>query len=182
MSKSKDNALLLTLTVMITGLSVTGLLQPPQIAYSQQDYEEYIIIENVDQRINQQNIASGSSTNINCGLNTAGTNLAQPITTCPSIPGETPSPGIAVRPVVTQRVAEIPIAEGSSSVAGEAQCNSDEVVTGGGYEISELDRASMVVTTFKEFAANNAWRVEITDPDVFGTMRVFAECLKLVPA
>jgi hypothetical protein len=55
-----------------------------------------------------------------------------------------------VRPVVTQRAAEIPIAEGSFSVAGEAQCNPDEVVTGGGYEISELDRSTTVVTTFKE--------------------------------
>jgi hypothetical protein len=84
--------LVVTFTVMITGLSVTCLLQTPQAAYAQLEYEEYIIMENVDQTINQQIIGSDSSTNINCGTNIAGSNLAQPIT-CPTIPGGTPTNG-----------------------------------------------------------------------------------------
>ena len=40
---------------------------------------------------------------------------------------------------------------------------------------------STFVTNFKELAVNNSWHVEVFDPDVSGTMRVYAECLKLVP-
>ena len=69
MSKSKSEALLFTFTVVLTGLSSTSLLQVPQAAYSQTDYEEYITMENADQRINQKNVGSGSSSNVNCGTN-----------------------------------------------------------------------------------------------------------------
>ncbi len=92
MSESKGTALLLTFTVVLTGLSSTSLLQVPQAAYSQTDYEEYLITEtNTEQELNQQNIGSGSSSNTNCGTNIAGTNLAQPIT-CSSNPVEPPTP------------------------------------------------------------------------------------------
>jgi hypothetical protein len=47
MSKSKNDVLLLTLIVMITGFSATSLLQPPQAAHSQTDYEEYLIVEDI---------------------------------------------------------------------------------------------------------------------------------------
>ena len=155
-----------------------------QVAYSQQDYEEYIIMENLNQGINQKNVGSGSSTNINCGTNIAGTNLGQPIT-CPSIPGETPSPvpGTTVIPVVTQRFANVSsIPNGITS--GESQCNSDEVVTGGGYYFPKSDRVPPPNTiVLKEFAVNNAWHVEISDIGFLGvTIKVYAECLKLVPA
>jgi hypothetical protein len=103
-------------------------------------------------------------------------------------PGLVPGPEPPVDPCL-----ENPEAEGCTPepptdpcivdpITGEAQCNPDEVVTGRGYEISELGRISTVVTTFKEFAANNAWRIEMDNPTAFGTLRIFAECLKLVPA
>ena len=73
MSKSKSEALLLTFTVALTGLSSTSLLQVPQIAHSQENFEEYLIIETKnEQKINQKNIGSGSSTNINCSQNLIG--------------------------------------------------------------------------------------------------------------
>jgi hypothetical protein len=51
---------LLPLAILITGL---GILQSPLLAQSQTDYEEYIIMEDInEQKINQQNIGSGSST------------------------------------------------------------------------------------------------------------------------
>jgi hypothetical protein len=193
MSKSESKALLLALTVIVlAGLSSTSLLQALQAAYSQTDYEEYLITEtDTEQGLNQQNIGSGSSSNINCGTNTIGTNLIQPITECPDIPGET-----AVMPVVTQRSTEVP-ANPSGTTSAEAQCNPDEVVTGGGFEISEQRRSGggggegggtlppaviFINTSFKEFAANNAWHIEIVNPDLRGVLRVHAECLKLVPS
>ena len=62
--------------ILVATLSVAGVMERPQIAQSQTDFEECIIMESVDQRINQQNIGRGSSTNFNCGTNTAGTHLA----------------------------------------------------------------------------------------------------------
>ena len=180
MSKSKSNALLLSFTVMLTGLFSTSLLQAPQVAFSQTDYELYIIPETSNkQKINQQNIASGSSTNINCGTNMLDSSQQL---VCPRVPPETPTPGTTVVPVVTQRVANIStIVDGITS--GEAQCNPDEVVTGGGYDIP----MSILIpppntTVLKEFAADNAWHVEVSDVGVFAPMKIFAECLKLVPS
>lgn len=183
---TKSNALLVTMTIMLTGLSMIGLLQPPQLAHSQTDYEEYLIVEtNTTQEINQKNIGSGESTNINCSANTIGTNLAQPIT-CPRIPGETPSPAIAVRPVVTQRSAEAQVIL-PGTISGEAECNPDEVVTGGGYELSETISGGggggiiiPTIRTFKEFAVDNSWHVEISGNTQPRTVIVYAECLKLV--
>ena len=66
------------------------MLQAPQAAFSQTDYEQYIIPETSNkQKINQQNIASGSSTNINCGTNMLDS--SQQLIR-PSVPGETPPP------------------------------------------------------------------------------------------
>jgi hypothetical protein len=75
----------------------------------------------------------------------------------------------------------LPITE---PIVGEAECNPDEVVTGGGYDITMRTGSFplSIVTNFKELAVNNAWHVEVFDPDVSGTMRVYAECLKLVPS
>jgi len=184
---------LLPLAILMAGL---GILQSPLLAQSQTDYEEYIIMEDIDeQKINQQNTGSGSSTNVNCGVNIAGTNLAQPITTtCPTLPGETPNPGTMVIPVVTQRVANVstnPV----GTTSGEAQCNPDEVVTGGGYSFSEIRSGAgsgggggslppptvYHRTSFKSFAENNAWHIEIVNPNLIGNVLVYAECLKLVP-
>jgi hypothetical protein len=177
------------MALLLTGLSLTSLLQSPRTAHSQTDYEEYVILESINQQgVNQQNIGSGSSTNINCGTNIAGTNLARPITACPDIPGETSG-----KPVVTQRSAEVP-ANPSGTTSAEAQCNPEEVVTGGGYELSEQRRSGgsgggggnlppvvFINTSFKEFVMNNAWHIEIVNPDLTGTVKVHAECLKLVP-
>jgi hypothetical protein len=182
MSKSKSKVLLLPLVVLLTGLSITSLIQSPQPAHSQQDFEKYIITEtNTEQKLNQKNIGSGSTVNLNCGTNVVASNSPQQITmTCQSIPGGTPTPGTTVIPVVTQRMAEIPVVP-SGTTSGEAQCNPDEVVTGGGYEITTRAPGTFV-TNFKELAVNNAWHIEIVNPSLTNTVRVYAECLKLVPS
>jgi hypothetical protein len=109
-----------------------------------------------------------SSTNINCGANVYDNTSPQSIT-CPRIPGGTPAPGTTVIPVVTQRAANVTI-NPSGTTSGEAQCNPDEVVTGGGYSFSELRSSGnggsgggslppptvFITTSFKEFAQNNA--------------------------
>jgi hypothetical protein len=187
MSKTKRNLLLVPLTVLVGGFSLTSTLQLPQ-AHSQQDYEELIITEtNNEQKLNQKNIGSGSSSNLNCGTNVIESTSTS--TTCPTIPGETPTPtpGTIVIPVVTQRMAEIPIIP-SGTTSGEAECNPDEVVTGGGYEIMEVVSSGggggIILTslkTFKEFAVDNSWHIE-TNANLRGTVQVYAECLKLVPA
>jgi hypothetical protein len=177
---------LLILTIMVTSLSMTSFSQLPQAAHSQTDYEELIITENNnEQKLNQKNTGGGSSINLNCGTNVIESTLFEQIT-C-SIEEETPSPGpaIAVKPIVTQRVAEIPVVLPiTEPIVGEAECNPDEVVTGGGYDITMRTGSFplSIVTNFKELAVNNAWHVEVFDPDVSGTMRVYAECLKLVPS
>jgi hypothetical protein len=178
-----NSRLLLPLIVLLTGLSFISILQLPKAAHSQQNYEELIITEtNNDQKLNQKNIGSGSSSNLNCGTNVIESTSKS--TTCPTMPGETPipTPGTTVIPVVTQRMAEIPVVP-SGTTSGEAQCNQDEVVTGGGYDIP---RSILVpppnTIVLKEFAANNAWHVEVSDVGVLGSIKVYAECLKLVPA
>jgi hypothetical protein len=184
---------LLPLAILMAGLVI---LQSPLLAQSQTDYKEYIIMEDVnEQKINQQNIGSGSSTNINCGTNVFDNNSPQSIT-CPSILREnpTPVPGTTVMPVVTQRVANVSI-NPSGTTSGEAQCDPDEVVTGGGYSFSEIRSSGSGGsggslppptvyhrTSFKAFAQNNAWHIEIVNPNLTGSVQVYAECLKLVPA
>jgi hypothetical protein len=195
MSKLKRHILLLPLTALAVGLSLTCSLQIPLTAYSQQDYEEYIITgTNTEQKLNHKNVGSGSSTNLNCGTNIVGSDSTL---TCQSIPGEnsTPVPGTTVMPVVTQRVANVstnPV----GTTSGEAQCNPDEVVTGGGYSFSEISSGTgggggdrslppptvYYRTSFKSFAQNNAWHIEIVNPNLTGNIQVYAECLKLVPA
>ena len=137
---------------------------------------------------------SGSSTNFNCGTNVIESTSTYTI--CQTIPGETPTPtpGTTVIPVVTQRMTEIPVVS-SGTTSEEAQCNPDEVVTGGGYEISEFRSSGSggtggslppptiyYNTSFKEFSENNAWHIEIVNPSLTGTVRIYAECLRLVPA
>ena len=172
--------MLLTFTVVLAGLPSISLLQVPQAAYSQTDYEEYITTEtNNEQKLKQENTASSGSTNINCGTNLVDSSQQL---TCPRVSPETPTPGTTVVPVVTQRMTEIPVVP-SGTISGEAQCNPDEVVTGGGYDIP---RSILIpppnTTVLKEFAANNAWHVEVSDAGVLGSIKVYAECLKLVPA
>ena len=171
----RTKIVILVLPVTMLGLFGAAIL--PQATYSQTDYEEYLTETNTEQTLNQQNTGSGSSTNINCGANTVGTNLAQPIM-CPSIPGETPTPG-TLTPVVTQRAVEVQLAlvQINSVIS---PCNPDEVVTGGGYDVSFVQDDSRIL---EESAVNNGWQVRIIannpSPD---RMIVFAECLKIVPS
>ena len=177
----------LPLVVLLTGLSITNLIQSPQPAHSQQDFEKYIITEtNTEQKLNQKNIGSGSTVNLNCGTNVVASNSPQQITmTCQSIPGGTPTPGTTVIPVVTQRVVEVEVVPGiGTGTTAESPCNADEVVTGGGFDVSEIAvtsaNAGLVV---EEFAINNAWHIRATQIGFpGGTLQVFAECLKLVPS
>jgi hypothetical protein len=105
--------------------------------------------------------------------------------TCQSIPGGTPTPGTTVTPVVTQRVVEVEFVPVPGNTVAQSPCNPDEVVTGGGFDVSEVggttgSNAGLVI---EEFAVNNAWHVRTSNVDVPGGMlRVFAECLKLVPS
>jgi hypothetical protein len=86
--------------------------------------------------------------------------------------------------VVTQRVVEVQIPGGTISEA-QSPCNPDEVVTGGGYDVSEAAITSFGGRPIEEFASNNAWHIKIDSPpggigESF-PIQVFAECLKLVP-
>ena len=173
MSKSKVNALLLTLTMMVTSLSMTSFSQLPQAAHSQTDYEELVITKNNnEQKLNQKNTGSGSSTNINCGTNTITGNSPQASRTlCPSVPGQSPTPGTTVIPVVTQR-------EGNqvdlviTGVTATATCNNDEVVVGGGY------RTTKQVVVSEEKVGNTWQRVFVIGSD--GQFQALAECLSLL--
>jgi hypothetical protein len=157
---------------MLTGFLINSLSQPLQAIYSQTDYEEYIIMENADQRINQQNTGSGSSTNINCGTNTAGTNLAQPIT-CPSVPGETPT---SVKKFVTTIVSNtVPIDAVMSAIA-EVSCPEGTEVTGGGYDIP-----SDAIVTRIDAPTDNGWKVSVSTGGPPGiSLTVYAVCGTLV--
>jgi hypothetical protein len=140
-------------------------------------------MESVDQRINQQNIGSGSSTNINCGINEVGTNLAQPIT-CPD--ADRNGDGVLQRPVVTQRVApSFTTSTVSTSIpenfaVSRAMCNDDEVVTGGGFEFSTAQGTTGREHIIMERAEGNTWSVYVNEAGM--TFRAYAECLRLVPA
>jgi hypothetical protein len=180
MSKSKSNALLLILTTMVTSLSMTSFSQVPQAAHSQTDYEELIITKNNnEQKLNQKNTGSGSSTNINCGTNVVESERVA--MNCPGSEPTAPSP-ISLKPVVIQRaISEEKSGGGVYSV--RSPCNSNGVVTGGGYDFSALTGAASAGSITKEFAVNNGWYVEtLSFPSEFnveGTMTVYAECLKL---
>jgi hypothetical protein len=67
-----------------------------------------------------------------------------------------------------------PVNPSNPLATSTAPCNSDELVTGGGYE---RDQGANVV---KESASGNAWAVTAT-PSGNGMIQAFAECLKLVP-
>jgi hypothetical protein len=181
MSKSKSKALLLTFTVVLTGLSSTSLLQVPQAAYSQTDYEEYLITEtNTEQKINQKNIGSGTSTNVNCGANIANTNLGQPIT-CPSIPGQSPTPNQDFNTATFSRTVRVETA-GSIGTA-EVSCPDGTEVTGGGYELSGVtgDDAHTLIDAPKD----NGWRASINFDDIgedaFLTVYVICGALGDIP-
>jgi hypothetical protein len=164
MSKSNGNALLLILTVMLTSLSITSILQPPQAAHSQTDYEEYLITEtNTEQKLNQKNIGSGSSTNINCGANIVGTNLAEPIT-CPSIPGEPPTSNEDFTTATVSRT--VRIEPGSSIGTAEVSCPEGTEVTGGGYEGA---------TPLINAPTDNGWKVSATGASQ-DLLTVYAVC------
>ena len=54
---------------------------------------------------------------------------------------------------------------------GEAECNPDEVVTGGGYDITMRRGGAspyIFVKNFKELAVNNSWHVEVFEPRIVG--------------
>ncbi|CAN5240835.1 hypothetical protein BH18THE2_BH18THE2_41510 [soil metagenome] len=70
LSNTKSTDLLLSMAVLVTGLFITSMLQLPQAAHSQEDFEEYLKVQtNNVQKLNQKNIGSGNSTNINCAEN-----------------------------------------------------------------------------------------------------------------
>jgi hypothetical protein len=142
------------------------MLQLHQTAYSQTDYDEYLITDtNSEQKLNQKNIGSGSSMNINCGANIVGTNLAEPIT-CPDIPGEPPTSNEEFTTVTVSRT--VRIEPGSSIGTAEVSCPEGSEVTGGGYEGA---------TPLINAPTDNGWKVSATgapQDDIFLT--VYAVC------
>jgi hypothetical protein len=188
MSSSKCKALLLTFPVIITALTITDMFQSLQIAYSQTDYEEYLIINtNNEQGLNQQNIGSGSSANINCGTNTAGTNLVQPTTViCPGVPAETPEP--PEPPTSDQEFTTTTVSSTTqmpyptSRATAEVSCPEGTDVTGGGYELrSETGvEVHQVLNTPEDRPTENGWRttaqVNAISDEVTLLLTVYAVC------
>ena len=123
--------------------------------------------------LNQKNIGSGSSTNINCGTNIAGTNLAQPID-CPSIPGQSPTPNEDFTTATVSKT--VRIEPGTSIGTAEVTCPEGTEVTGGGYELREVIPGA----SFPQINAptDNGWKVSFRagglQDDVFLT--VYAVC------
>lgn len=185
MLKKIIKALAFPLIALVIGV-FASVLQYSQSAYSQSDYEEYIIMEDVNQQsISQRNIGSGSSTNINCATNTAGTNLLQSVpTTCPTVP-DNGNNGLLPRLVVTQRSAPDFTTSTVTSTIPEnwavstAVCNNDEVVTGGGWEFDPSRGLSGNEEIIMEKATGNGWSVYVWMSGL--TFKAHAECAKLVP-
>lgn len=172
--------------ILLATLSVAGAMERPQIAQSQTDYEEYIIMESVDQGINQQNIGSGSSTNINCGANTAGTNLAQPIT-CPSPPdggnGNPPLPQAFTTTIVSDST-QIQ----SARTTLEVSCPEGTEVTGGGHDLIPIGDQIYGAGDFlfeENEPTENGWKVSVLSGVIrggepFALLTVYAVCGTLV--
>ncbi len=90
--------------------------------------------------------------------------------------GET-SPGFSLQ--TTERSKTIPITDsGALPAIFSVQCNSDEVVTGGGYSSSQ----PIGYATYLSKRLDNGWSVSWSDLSGIGefSVTVYAECLKLV--
>jgi hypothetical protein len=94
----------------------------------------------------------------------------------PGATGATGATGSPRTAIMTERSAPGPtrVSSGNPTDISTASCNSDEVVTGGGYE---RDQGANIV---KESAIGNTWVVKATQSGN-GQFQAFAECLKLVP-
>jgi hypothetical protein len=78
---------------------------------------------------------------------------------------------------VTERSSTTHFPEGLAHTSGSVQCNSDEVVTGGGYAIIE-GYGTLPEVSKKQ---DNGWFVRFANgapPEI--TLTVYAECLKIV--
>jgi hypothetical protein len=174
--------LLLSFTLILTGLSTTSLLQPPQAAYSQTDYEEYLIVEtNNEQKLNQKNIGTGSSTNINCGTNTITSDSPQAITTlCPSVPGQSPTPDEDFDTATFSRT--VRLEPGSGTGTAEVSCPEGTDVTGGGYELSGVTGETHPLM---DAPKDNGWKASINfdniGEDDFLTVYVICGALGNIP-
>jgi len=99
----------------------------------------------------------------------------------PGPPGPPGSPGNLV---VTQRSSDdcrLPEGVGAGTIKCTALCNSDEVVTGGGFDLDTSQGASSIMPVpIREFASENGWFVAI---EILAQgdwkIKAFAECLKI---
>jgi hypothetical protein len=179
---SNSRRSLLLLTVLLTGLSLTSILQLSQTVHSQQDYEELIITENNnEQKLNQKNTGSDSSTNINCGTNIIASSPPQPITTtCPTVPGETPTSNEEFATTTVSNT--VPLNPGSDIGTAEVSCPEGTKVTGGGYEILGGDITGRGETQpWVDAPTDNGWKVSIVtavlgDPGDDVSLTVYAIC------
>jgi hypothetical protein len=173
---SNSRRLLLPLIVLLTGLSLTSILQLPKAAHSQQDYEELIMTEtNNEQKLNQKNIGSGSSSNLNCGTNVIESTSTS--MTCTTIPGETPTSDLEF---VTTTVSDtVPF---ESSATAEVSCPEGTEVTGGGYELRPEDNVQVHqnIITNENAPTENGWKVTLavdtSSPEVTLLLTVYAVC------
>lgn len=186
MSTTKNNALLLSMAVLVTGLSLSSISQFPQIAHSQEDYEELIIVENNnEQKLKQENTGSSGSTNINCGTNVVAGNSPQQITTkCPSVPGETPTSDIEFTTTIVSNTARMEYPE--SRATAEVSCPDGTEVTGGGYDLRSESNVEVhqILNTPENLPTENGWRttvqVNAVSDEVTLLLTVYAVCGTLV--
>ena len=105
------------------------------------------------------------------------------VTTPPGPPG--PDKILEMRQVssISPDVGDIPIVQPGGTSTFSAKCNSDEIVTGGGYRISA---GGFGIVEFQGATVTDsapAWTVTITNHgSALFTFEVFAECVKLVDA
>lgn len=182
MSKSKSDALLVTSIIMLAGLPIIGLLQTPETAHSQTDYNEYLITEtNTAQELNQKNVGSGKSGNVNCGANAIGSNLVA----CPPA-SETPTPNGQFDTITASTSVPLDACCFGDRGMAEVSCPQGTVVTGGGYEIVGGDETMRGDTnTYVDAPTNNGWKVSIRtavlgNPGDDISLVVYAVCGALV--
>ena len=177
-----ESNILLTLTMFVTGLSMTSILQLPHVAHSQQDFEKYIVSEtNNEQKLKQENTGSGSSTNTNCGTYVVTGNSPQAITTlCPSVPGQSPTPNEDFDTATFSRIFRLE--PGSGTGTAEVSCPEGTDVTGGGYELGGVTGETHPLM---DAPKDNGWKASINfdniEEDAFLVVYVICGALGDIP-
>jgi hypothetical protein len=175
--------------MLVTGISGVRILS--QVAYSQTDYEEYLIVEtNTAQEPKQNNVGSGNSTNINCGTNIAGTHLPHPITTiCPRVPdggnGEGPESPTSDGEFSTTVVSNMAQIASTPRATAEVTCPEGTEITGGGHDLSRITDLGFGFVIEENEPTENGWKVTVlldglAGEELTAILTVYAVCGILV--